>query len=65
MTKPTLTDEQANAIRDYAKANGRTWKSKLREAWMTGRYERYDNSAELQTIRNTLGPAWLVNYKPK
>ena len=53
-----LTDQQAQAIADYATAHGRNWKMRLRNDWETGRA-----SAELQSVRNTFGPSWLVSYR--
>jgi hypothetical protein len=44
------------ALRDFAAANGRTWKRKLIDAWMRG-----DNlGCELQQVRNTIGPSGLL-----
>jgi len=61
-----LTSEQLEALRRFARLNGRTWKSCLRHAWETSRY--YDHGAEeysgtLQQIRNTFGPSWLVRFR--
>ena len=65
-TTATLTAEQLKAIQEWAKVHGRTWKSKLRQAWMTGDYdgiEKYGNTAAyLQQVRNTFGPSWLVRF---
>lgn len=55
-----LTEAQRLAVLAYASEHGRNWKSDLSADWMRaaarvgGRH-----SAELQQIRNTLGPAWL------
>lgn len=54
----TLTQDQLEALRSYAKQNGRTWKSKLWDDWMTGRA-----NGELQQIRNTFGPTWLTRFR--
>lgn len=46
---------------------GRTYKSAIRSAWMDGRYYDYDLeawSSQLQTIRNTFGPSWLIDARP-
>jgi hypothetical protein len=59
----TLFSEQEAALAAFANRNGRTWKSKLRDIWMTGHYSSDDNSASLQQVRNQFGPSWLVNYK--
>lgn len=62
--KPTA--EQMEALRTFAAANGRTWKSKLNDAWMSGRYSDYpatDRCDLLQQVRNNLGPSWLVRFR--
>lgn len=64
----TPTIEQLDALKTFANANGRTWKSNLRQAWMTGRYSDYpgtDRSDLLQQIRNGFGPSWLVRFSLK
>ena len=61
----TLSPDQLDALRVFADANGRSWKAKLNEAWSTGRYRNYngaDEYGELQQVRNTFGPAWLVKF---
>jgi len=57
------TAEQIKALDEYAKANGRTWKVALRHAWETGNYDKWDDTATLQQIRNTFGPSWLQSYR--
>ena len=70
-TKLTLSMEQLSALRAFADANGVRWKSKLNDAWMTGRYRDYPGThaySYLQQVRNIFGPSWLVNFsfdKPK
>ncbi len=51
-----LTEEDKQALRDYKSANGRTWKAKLRAAWMVG-----DATPTLHRLRNSsgFGPAGL------
>ena len=65
--KNPLSVDQAIALRRFAKANGRNWKSELRYLWETGAYNRAvlggAEPALLQQVRNSLGPAWLKNYK--
>jgi hypothetical protein len=61
--KQTLTAEQLEALQQFAKQYGRTWKSALREAWMTGDYGTFETSNLLQQIRNTFGPSWLVSFR--
>ena len=61
----TLSAEELEALRTFAKANGRSWKSKLNHAWMTGRYRDYsgtDDYGTLQWIRNRFGPTWLSRF---
>ena len=61
----TLSDEQYDSLRDMAITYGRTWKSRLRDMWMTGDYEGRHDSNVLQGIRNTFGPSWLVRFQFK
>lgn len=67
--KQTLTTEQLEALRLFAAANGRLWKSKLNALWMNGRYSQAvlgkANPALLQQVRNTCGPSWLVRFSLK
>lgn len=58
----TLSTEELQALRTFANANGRSWKSKLNTAWMTGRYPGTDDYGTLQLIRNRFGPSWLVRF---
>ena len=60
-----LTDEQYSALRGVAITYGRTWKSVLRDWWMTGDYPHNVDSQLLQLVRNNLGPTWLVNFRFK
>jgi hypothetical protein len=65
MIRPTLSPSQLDALRAFADANGRTWKSKLNLAWSTGRYCDYngaDDDGSLQQVRNTFGPSWLRTF---
>jgi hypothetical protein len=50
-----VTDEMRLALRTFAASNGRTWKMKLRIAWMDGK----DLGPELQQCRNIIGPTRL------
>lgn len=57
-TYPPLTADQLAALQDFARKNGRCWKSALRGAW------QFDGTnAELQHMRNTHGPRWLAGFK--
>ena len=55
-----LTPDQLAAIKDYARSHGRSWKSDLNNDWMHGR-----TTGELQAIRNSFGPSWLVRFSLK
>lgn len=57
MNKP-LTEEELAAVIKYAKANGRSWKNKLRSDWMNCRTE-----GVLHRLRNTHGPSWLAKFR--
>ena len=57
------TPEQVKALRSFANAHGRTWKSHLNHVWMTGNYGFADDSMSLQQVRNSFGPAWLARFK--
>jgi hypothetical protein len=60
------TPEQLTALRAFARFYGRTWKSRLRQCWMTVDYRELPSSIDyghLQRLRNTLGPSWLVRFR--
>jgi hypothetical protein len=63
MAKLTLTPAQLEALCKWASTHGRTWKSSLRTAWMTGNYDGFEGACYLQQIRNTFGPSWLCNLR--
>lgn len=55
---------QWEALVSFAARHGRTWKSKLRQAWFDGQYpSMYDASNYLQQIRNGFGPTWLQSIR--
>lgn len=58
-----LTPTLLQALQSYAANHGRTWKSSLRQCWMTGQYGPSDASNHLQQIRNSFGPSWLVKFR--
>lgn len=58
----TPNQAQLNALRQWASQHGRNWKSALRQAWMTGDYDGFDNANLLQQVRNTFGPSWLNRF---
>lgn len=51
-----IDDAMRLALRDWAKAHGRTWKLQLSQAWATGE----GITPELQRVRNILGPRRLM-----
>lgn len=51
-----LTMEQASALTEFARANGKDWKTILCYDWLAGKH-----SGPLQQIRNNFGPTWLKN----
>lgn len=60
-----LSSAQLAALYTFFVSNGRTWKSKLNDAWSTGRYRDYsgtDDVSALQQVRNTFGPTWLTKF---
>ena len=52
------TQEQVEALRSFARANGRLWKQALRDAWM-----RAGEPGPLQALRNSHGPSWLASFR--
>ena len=63
MKKHTPTREQLDALANFAANEGRNWKAALRHAWETGDYPAGSQSSELQQVRNTYGPSWLIGFK--
>jgi len=55
--------EQMQALRDFAKKYGNSWKAELRRKWSTGGDEKEPNSAYLRQVRNQFGPNWLASFK--
>ena len=53
------TNEQTAALQRFAQTHGRTWKSKLADAWISGRDDRLPDGSLLRQVRNELGPQWL------
>ncbi|HCL65533.1 MAG TPA: hypothetical protein DIC56_11975 [Rhizobium sp.] len=58
---PPLTEEEVNALQDYAARHGRSWKRILNNAWMGE--APYDDGGILRRLRNTHGPTWLDRYR--
>ena len=66
----TLTTEQIQALKAFAKDNGRYWKAVLRDVWMAGGFNSETGSyidAPLMQLRNMegVGPAWLNRFAAK
>lgn len=65
----TPNAEQIQALKQFAAANGRTWKSELRDLWMNGAYNYAvlggADPACLQQVRNEFGPSWLARFSLK
>ena len=68
--KQTPSPEQIQALKDFAKDKGRTWKAVLRDVWMAGGYDSerggYVDGALMQ-LRNGegFGPGWLTRFSLK
>jgi hypothetical protein len=64
--KNTPNAEQIEALRLFASANGRNWKSELSNLWMNGAYNYAvlggADPGCLQQVRNEFGPSWLVRF---
>ena len=58
---PPLTEEEVNALQDYAARHGRSWKRILNNVWMGE--APHDDGGILRRLRNTHGPAWLDRYR--
>jgi hypothetical protein len=59
-----LTMKQLFALEAWITIYGRTWKAKLRRAWMTGNYDGFECSNILQSLGNDwkFGTAWLTSF---
>ncbi len=55
------TAEQIQALQSFAARHGRAWKSKLAVMWATGRDDYEPQGGILRSIRNGLGPTWLMD----
>jgi len=53
-----ISPEQMAALRAFADYAGRTWKQKLRDAWLNASIPGY-----LHQLRNTHGPTWLDQFQ--
>lgn len=54
---------QLAALIAYKDARGRFWKSQLSREWERSDYGNNPHSAELQQLRNQLGPRWLYRQR--
>jgi hypothetical protein len=54
----TISTEQEQALKQFARANGREWKAKLNILW-----QRAAAPVELHQLRNSHGPSWLASYR--
>lgn len=55
---PELTEEEFEALMEFAVEHGEEWKSELGVAWL-----RHSAPAVLHRLRNTHGPAWLKSVE--
>ena len=64
--RPAVTPAQLKALRGFAGYYGRGWKITLRFCWENG-WTTTDriivDTAELQRLRNSHGPSWLVSFR--
>lgn len=68
MTRPArtldeLNPEQQAAIRRFAAAHGRGWKTLLAKAW--SRDQLVADAVLLRQVRNQFGPRWLSGVRLK
>lgn len=62
---PSLSPEQRQALERFASRHGRTWKSKLRSLWTSGKDDRGPDGGLLRQVRNTVGPVGLSGIRLK
>lgn len=58
-----ISSEQRDAVLTFRAIKPHDWKLRLSKAWTSGKYTgvSQDQAVLLQQVRNTLGPAWLMN----
>ncbi len=63
--EPSLNDAEMDALKAVAKAKGRNWKGWLMDQWPSSKYPGFegDITAQLQSIRNKIGPSGLKKIK--
>ncbi|MBB5546516.1 hypothetical protein A8H39_00175 [Paraburkholderia fungorum] len=59
----SLTPEQANALRTFARRHGRYWKKQLATLWTSGRDDREPEGPLLRQVRNNGGHSLLVGFR--
>lgn len=67
MTYTNLTEEQLQAVRQFAECYGYQWKSALRRVWQRNVVSilsiDFDHMQSLRGLRKTHGQVWLTNFK--
>ena len=66
-TENMTNNEAIEVLRQVKIILGRNYKTAIRNAWMNGNYSAESLgqwSSQLQQIRNTFGPSWLVRTRP-
>jgi hypothetical protein len=59
-----LIEPERQALQRFAKAEGRTWKAKLRRCWERAEYPGHESIAHhLQAVRNKIGPSGLAKLR--
>lgn len=58
-TLDDLNPEQRARLLEYARVSGPCWKTKLNEAWLSGKDASMRDGHLLRQIRNQRGPVWL------
>lgn len=54
-----LTNDEVLALAEFAAEYGRKWKGMLRVCWQSSMYLSTHRAAELQSVRNKVGPSGL------
>lgn len=62
-----MDNQTKDALKHFARIEGRRWKSTLRRCWETGRWTggayTLNEIACFQGLRNERGPSWLARFK--
>jgi hypothetical protein len=63
----SLTAEELDALRSWAKQHGRYWKEPLRALWcravITSGMPNSDRDTTVYCLRNSHGPSWLRDFR--